>query len=136
MTRGQLAGLRVLVVDDHQPTLEGLCELLGREGAVVQGASEGADALDLHRRNRHEVVVSDLDMPGMDGFGLADRIRAMEGAGRPSCRLIAFTGMLMGSPTEVLWRGFDHVVSKPDFDTLLRLLSNVASSVGRRRRCE
>ena len=94
----------------------------------MQGASEVPEALELHRGHRHDVVVSDLNMPGMDGFALAGHIRAMEAAGRPSCCLIAFTGMLIGSPDEGLSRAFDHVVSKPDLESLLRQLAKVTRS--------
>ena len=71
-------GLRVLVVDDHAVVREGLARILGGtgEGWKVGEASSGFQALDWLRRERADVVVVDLSMPGMNGLELVRRIRA------------------------------------------------------------
>lgn len=71
-------GLRVLVVDDHAVVREGLARILTGtgEGWTVGEASSGFQALDWLRRERADVVVVDLSMPGMNGLELVKRIRA------------------------------------------------------------
>ncbi len=71
-------GLRVLVVDDHAVVREGLARILAGtgEGWTVGEASSGFQALDWLRRERADVVVVDLSMPGMNGLELVKRIRA------------------------------------------------------------
>lgn len=71
-------GLRVLVVDDHAVVREGLARILTGtgEGWSVGEASSGFQALEWLRRERADVVVVDLSMPGMSGLELVKRIRA------------------------------------------------------------
>jgi CheY-like chemotaxis protein len=57
-----------LVVDDDVDIRESLVELLQGEGYLAVGAANGAEALDLLRRQRSSVILLDLMMPVMDGF--------------------------------------------------------------------
>ncbi|WP_216210864.1 response regulator [Amycolatopsis aidingensis] len=68
--------IRVLVVDDQQVIREGLVALLGLvEGVQVTGsAAEGAAALESLARERADVVLMDLRMPGLDGVAATERI--------------------------------------------------------------
>jgi chemotaxis protein histidine kinase CheA/CheY-like chemotaxis protein len=65
----------VLVVDDSEVTRELIASILRNEGLDVVEAVNGRDALDRLRANRPAVVVSDLEMPLLDGFGLLGEIR-------------------------------------------------------------
>lgn len=67
---------KVLVADSHQDSRESMCQLLQWYGFDVTGATDGVDGLEQARRCRPDVVILDLNMPGMDGFELADAIRA------------------------------------------------------------
>ena len=71
-------GLRVLIVDDHAVVREGLARILvgTGEGWTVGEASSGFQALDWLRRDRADVVIVDLSMPGMGGLDLLKRVRA------------------------------------------------------------
>lgn len=71
---GSLDG-RVLVVDDSPPNQELLCELLQAAGYEVQAASDGVGALELLSRSPFDVVLLDVQMPGMDGFEVLERVR-------------------------------------------------------------
>jgi len=70
-----VARARVLVADDNADMRDYLARLLGQHWQVLFAAN-GIDALDIARRERPDVIVSDVMMPGLDGFGLIARLRA------------------------------------------------------------
>jgi chemotaxis protein histidine kinase CheA len=69
-----LAG-RALVVDDSRAIREAMTSMLGSEGWIVDVAEDGARALQLTRQLRYDLVVTDLEMPGLGGFDLIVRLR-------------------------------------------------------------
>lgn len=69
-----LAG-RALVVDDSRAIREAMTSMLAREGWIVDVAEDGAHALALTRQSRYDLVVTDLEMPELDGFELIARLR-------------------------------------------------------------
>jgi two-component system chemotaxis sensor kinase CheA len=75
-TRGRDAGQRVLVADDSLTTRCAMKALLEMAGYAVVPAADGEEALQLLRESGADLVVTDVQMPRLDGFGLA---RAMKG---------------------------------------------------------
>lgn len=65
---------RILVVDDEENTRLGLSKLLSQEGFVVDLAANGTEALDLLRRQRVNLVISDINMPDMNGLAFLREI--------------------------------------------------------------
>ncbi|GEP59446.1 hybrid sensor histidine kinase/response regulator [Reyranella soli] len=83
---------RVLVVDDNSVNRKILARQLELAGATTDSASGGEEALELWRTGRYDLVLADLQMPTMDGFELAHRIRASEAAElRPRTPILAVT---------------------------------------------
>lgn len=66
---------RILVVDDSLTMRKVLGRLLEREGYKVQVAKDGMDAMDMLQVNSPDVILTDIEMPRLDGFGLSRNIR-------------------------------------------------------------
>jgi signal transduction histidine kinase/DNA-binding response OmpR family regulator len=83
---------RVLVAEDNETNREVIRLQLARCGVEADFAVDGAQALDLFRRGRYALVLSDLHMPVLDGFALARAVRVFEHeTGRPPATLVAVT---------------------------------------------
>ncbi|HJQ22421.1 MAG TPA: ATP-binding protein [Blastocatellia bacterium] len=89
----ELRGLRVLVVDDDADTREVLCMVLSQHGAQVHAAGSSMEALGAFREWLPDVLMSDLGMPGEDGFALIEKVRGLapeEGGDVPAVALTAY----------------------------------------------
>lgn len=124
-----LDGVTLLLVDDDDDTREALSVLLGLRGATVSDAATVAEALAMYDRQRPEVVLSDISMPGQDGYQLAAALR--DRADRPLT--VALTGYAADSDRrQASASGFDAHVAKPvDVDELVAVI--VALRDGARR---
>lgn len=109
-----LAGLRVLLVDDEPDTLEVLRLSLNRFGANVRGAASASEAFDTFLDWQPDVLVSDLGMPGEDGFALIGRVRALtleQGRDIPAAALTAHAREEVR--VQALAAGFQTHIKKP-----------------------
>ncbi|BDG08040.1 hybrid sensor histidine kinase/response regulator [Anaeromyxobacter paludicola] len=109
-----LGGLRVLIVDDDPDTLEVVRQLLEQAGAVVSAARDVEGALRLLAQDRPDVLVSDIGMPGEDGYSLIRRVRALppeRGGAIPAAALTAFTQT--EHRQEALGAGYQLYLAKP-----------------------
>ena len=107
-----LDGLRILVVDDAADAVAAMHELLEMEGALVEEAGGGPEALAKARAQSFDVIVSDLAMPGMDGMSLLRQLRAMPGF--ENAAAIACSGFNRRQDVQqALAAGFDAHLSKP-----------------------
>lgn len=84
--------LRILVVEDHPDTADTLARLLRAYGHSVEVANEAATALALVTEHAPDVAILDIGLPGMNGFELARRLRALAEAAARRPFLIAATG--------------------------------------------
>jgi two-component system CheB/CheR fusion protein len=121
-------GARVLVVDDYPDNAESMALLLRLYGHEVETALAGPAALESARARRPEVVLLDIDMPGMSGYEVAARLREMFHGG---VVLIAITALgLEADRRRCLEAGFDrHVVKPADPDKVEGLLRELANSL-------
>ncbi|AQR63112.1 hypothetical protein BZG35_16730 [Brevundimonas sp. LM2] len=126
---GPLEGLNILVVDDNATNLMIGSTLLSRMGAQVATADSGADAIEMATRLRFDLVLMDIQMPGMNGLEATRRLRQVtERQGH--LPVIALTANVMEhDKAEYLKAGMDGVVAKPiSPDLLLREVVRLASS--------
>ena len=122
---GELGGVRILLVDDNNDTLETFSTLLEASGATVTAASSGEAALQANDQHEFDLIISDIGMPGMDGYELIEKLRCKpQTAAVPA---IALTGF--GRPQDVkqaIASGFNAHLDKPvDFDALRRVLAQL-----------
>ena len=113
LPQGRLSGVSILVVDDDQDTLELVTSVLETAGATVHAAASAEDALTVALEFRPDALVSDIAMPGRDGYFLINQLSAALGASAPRAA-IALTAFAAGRDRErVLDAGFHRHVTKP-----------------------
>lgn len=103
---------RILVIEDNPANLELMSYLLRARGHQVLKAGNGLEGLAAVQRERPDLVLCDVQMPGLDGFEIAQRLK-----GEPASRaipLVAVTALAMvGDRERVLAGGFDGYLPKP-----------------------
>jgi len=129
-----LNGVTVLLVDDDPDELALVGRLLGDAGADVTAVAKVEDALRALQNRRPRVVVSDLMIPGHDGFTLIRRIRRMaeqeDGGGHlPALAISGFDNA--EQRRYALEEGFDEYLPKPVHE---HIVTTVARMVFPRRR--
>ena len=124
----QLGGVDVLVVDDEADARELLAALLEHHGATVTAAASVEEALAVLAERAPDVVVSDIGMPGADGYELARRLRALADDELRRTPAVALTGFARPEDgVRAADAGFDAHLAKPvDPIRLVSLLERVA----------
>ena len=104
-------GERIVVVDDHAELAGTLAEVLGLDGFDVRTAADGESALAVIAEHQPICVLTDVDMPRMNGFELVRRLRELYAS---DIVLIAITGW--GTDNDRVAKEFDvfdHCLRKP-----------------------
>lgn len=109
---GEIDGLRVMVVDDAVDILSPFRQVLELKGATVETFDSAQAALDAFGGAGFDVVLSDIGMPGMNGYQFIRELRALPGG--DSVIALALTGFARAKDQrEALKAGFDAHISKP-----------------------
>jgi CheY-like chemotaxis protein/anti-sigma regulatory factor (Ser/Thr protein kinase) len=125
-----LEGLRVLVVDDEADTRDMVCAILKSQGAQVEVASSAAAALAALPDARPHILVSDVEMPGQDGYELIRQVRLLPGEAGGKVPAAALTAYARPEDRmRALMAGFQIHVPKPVQPA--ELVAVVASLAGR-----
>ena len=105
-------GSRILVIEDNPANLELMTYLLNAFGHSTLVAHDGQEGVEAALRTLPDLIICDLELPGLDGYGVARRLKR-----EPSLRgvpLIAVTASAMvGDREKVIAAGFDAYMSKP-----------------------
>jgi CheY-like chemotaxis protein len=127
-----LAGLRILIVDDQDDARELIEVLLTQYGAEVSAARSAQEALDLFDQVPFDLLVSDIGMPGKDGYWLIDQVRRRGEHGKqiPAIALTAFASK--EDRIHILAAGYQMHVPKPvEPDELATVAASLAGRMGR-----
>jgi CheY-like chemotaxis protein len=125
-----LKGLRLLLVDDEPDARELLTLVLKNEGAVVTAAASAKEALAVLQTNPPDVLISDIAMPGENGYVLLEKLRAIEREqGRARVPAIALTAYAREEDRQrALEAGFEVHLSKPiESEKLVSVILDIAS---------
>ncbi|HET8817945.1 MAG TPA: response regulator, partial [Xanthomonadaceae bacterium] len=108
-------GTLVLLVDDHPTNRLVIARQLALAGFASEAANDGTEGLARWRRGQYGLVLSDVHMPGLDGYALARAIRAEEAeTGRTRTPIVALTAAaLKGEAERCLAAGMDDYLAKP-----------------------
>lgn len=124
----RLDGVRVLVVDDDADALELASAILTGAGAGVTACPTAAEALQLLRQWRPDVLLSDIHMPGEDGYSLIRKVRALDrrdGGETPAVALTAYGRA--EDRMRALGEGYNMHVPKPvDPDELTTIVASLS----------
>jgi signal transduction histidine kinase len=115
---------QVVIVEDVEDSRLSLQRILEQEGHIVHTASDGPSGFDVIAQVRPDVALIDIGLPGLDGYGLAQRVRS---SGQ-RIYLIALTGYgLAEDRSRALASGFDaHLTKPPQMDRLLALVATAS----------
>lgn len=106
------SNIKVLVVDDNAANRKLVCEFLKSLGASSQTAEDGYQAADMARATRFDLILMDVQMPGMDGLETTKVIRSQEIEHRVP--VVALTAHAVNEQkTQLLLSGMDDFLSKP-----------------------
>ncbi|MGQ0546542.1 MAG: ATP-binding response regulator [Betaproteobacteria bacterium] len=128
-----LSGISVLIVDDQPDARETLARVLAECGANVMHTASASDALRLIEEHRPHVLVTDIGMPGMDGYELLRRVRALPAARGGALPAVALTAFARSEDrTRALRAGFRAHIAKPvDASELVATLVSVTGRLDR-----
>jgi DNA-binding NtrC family response regulator len=101
---------KVLLVDDEEEFVETLAERMRSRGMEVATSNSGGDALELVEAEPYDVVVLDLQMPGMDGIEVLQRIKQRQ----PEIQVVLLTGhATVEKGVEAIKQGALEFLEKP-----------------------
>ena len=106
---GSLVGRHLLLVEDDKDARDVFCAMLDYEGAMVLGAASAEEALGILRTVRPHAIITDIALPGRDGFWLLEQLRASSRL--DNIPVVALTAVARRD--EILGAGFDTFVAKP-----------------------
>jgi len=101
----------ILIADDHDDNRELMQILLSAAGYAVHEARNGSECLDLAREHLPDLIVMDLSMPGLDGYGVLRELKADQLTLEIPC--MAVTAHADLDRGQALKTGFNAYVSKP-----------------------
>ncbi len=129
--------LKILVVEDSKVTMRVLCNYLGKMGITPLMADSGAQAIDIYHREQPDIILLDAQLPDIDGFDVALKIRALEKA-KDWTAIIFLTSMTKDEDLErgievggddYLLKPISEVVLKAKVKAMLRLVEMQRSLV-------
>ena len=112
----------LLLIDDDKNTLDGLVRILKCEGYSVSGVLSGSDALKLLSKEKFDVIITDMNMPGMDGLTLIHEVKKR----KESIAIVVITAnsSIKTASDAIKSSGYDYYLTKPVNVEELKLVLN------------
>jgi PAS domain S-box-containing protein len=127
-----LSGVRVLAVDDEADARQLIKRILTKRGALVETAGSSEDALKFLRQTKPDVLITDIGMPGEDGYAVIRKIRqlgAKDGGNIPAIALTAFARS--EDRRRAILSGFQMHIAKPvEPSELVAMVASLANRTG------
>jgi DNA-binding NtrC family response regulator len=102
--------IKILVVDDEPRICHLILDVLVQEGYMVEVSFSGADALQLIKKYNYHLLITELEMPGVDGLKLIQKVKKRN----PDIRAIMITGNAIDDVAALSVRyGIDNYIKKP-----------------------
>ncbi|GEM_PF-5932640 len=118
--------IRVLVVDDEPEVRETLLEIIRMAGYTCDQAKDGREALEKMQQGRFDIILSDINMPGMNGTDLFEKLEDKGYQGK----FIFMTGYAVNDQVETFLEKSDGVLLKPmKADSLMKMLEITAGKI-------
>lgn len=109
----RLNGVKVLLVDDQNDARAVFTTMLNQYGAEVTSVSTAAEAIEVLQQLKPDVLVSDIAMPGEDGFGLIKRVRSLPPEYGGKTPAVALSATTTKNDQSILAAGFQRHLMKP-----------------------
>lgn len=123
-----MAPARILVVDDNEALRSVVSQMLSVLGYEVSAADSGENGLNVFLKNNFDIVLSDYEMPGMDGVALARHVKQCS----PAVAVVIMTGSGQVSMITEQISAVDEVIAKPfSMDELDGTIRNLHGKVFR-----
>ena len=106
----------ILIVEDDVINRVALCRFLSKQGHVVHPAKDGDEALEIYAKNKFDLIIMDLVMPGIDGAETARKMRFISNSTSgdyPPIILITAVDHRAQNLEKIFRAGVDRVVQKP-----------------------
>ena len=122
-TPSPLIGIKILLVEDQEDAREALERILSEKGAKISTAYSGDEALKILEEQKPDIMISDISMPGMDGYSLMARARSLH----PTVSAIALTAFSRKEDRErAIEVGYsDHITKPVDIALLISSILNM-----------
>ena len=132
VTDNDLAGLRILVIEDEIDALDLLGIDLGEHGAIVTGVPSAFEALRWMERQRYDLIISDIGMADTDGYSLIKQVREQEDAKARQVPAIALTAYARAQDRiRALAAGYNAHVAKPvEIRELVSVIKCLTGKIG------
>ena len=123
---------QILVVDDNASVLKATTKCLERHfaDARINAATTGDDAIVLIEANEYDVVVSDVEMPDMNGFALQDQVRSIPGRAQLAEKFIFHTGGASSREIDEKLQKARFIIRKGALPELIAAVQTVLASHG------
>lgn len=110
---------RILIVDDEESMREFLCILLQRDGYLVEAVGDGQQAINRLKDQAYDLIISDIKMPRLDGFGVLDYVKER----CPGTAMIMITAFsTTGQAVDAMKKGAYDYITKPFKNEEIRLV--------------